>query len=677
MSSGAVENKQEPAHIAGVDVDASTGVDGSECELSCDSGLESKSSCLIEAVVAPDTTLSPSKSVESGIKLDIKMDSADVQGNETPPSLSHSSASSPGANTSENFSNLDDFLSSHIEVTNDEDKAINLNITDTSNNNDNAIVVMLNQSETSSNDSVDQPDTYLEANKSLATSTVSLHEATNTNITICKSPYSRSAENISIDIKTDQSIVDKDTILSQFKSQKNKVSATQVITPDSQTTLDVRYPRIPKEILSQDIGSIVKNVHGIFSSVSGSLKSAYTYRTGQMPYMKTVKPMTNGKLMKDIFEDEQNDEKVNNGIDALKAEPNVNESEIIDENKPILNVEESNVKGDVLRLQIESLERVLGEQRRENSVLRERVKQQADELQERDQTFKELEVKMDMMSKRVEQAEREKDAAVMRYASVECSAIEARRAADVAAKAEKAAVAEAELLNNKIKAAREDKQRICQLYDDKCHELQNCDRELLKVREDVKELEGRLKWTQSKLRMEMDAYKDSAERVEKLTAQVSELEAARDAAAANATDSLRAKQLESELKESQAALILCRHEREDLGRRLAAVTLQSDASRAAKDAASAALAALTAEVVLIIRSIWPTLPWSRREEPGAKRLATAGGPGPAEWSSVPRSKGALGRQDEQPGQVFHAGTIRVLDEPGRMCSTPEVKAVRA
>ncbi|XP_073964421.1 uncharacterized protein [Choristoneura fumiferana] len=81
-----------------------------------------------------------------------------------------------------------------------------------------------------------------------------------------------------------------------------------------------------------------------------------------------------------------------------------------------------------------------------------------------------------------------------------------------------------------------------------------------------------------------------------LTAQVSELEAARDAAAANATDSLRAKQLESELKESQAALILCRHEREDLGRRLAAVTLQSDASRAAKDAASAALAALTAEV---------------------------------------------------------------------------------
>lgn len=402
MSSGALESKQEPAHIADVDVDVSTREDGSECELSCDSGLESKSLCLKEAVVSSGLALSPSESVESGIKFDIKMESENVRGNETPRSITHSSASSPGANTSGNYSNLDDLLSSHIEVTSEnyntnDNKTANQSKTDTSSINGNATVVKLNKPENSSNDSVDQPDTYLEANKSLATSTVSLHETTSTNIAICKSPYSRSAENISIDDKIDQNIVDKDTILSQFKSQKNKVSATQVITPDSQTTLDVRYPRIPKEILSQDIGSIVKNVHGIFSSVSGSLKSAYTSRTGQMPYMKTVKPMTNGKLMNDIFEDEQNDEKMNNGID-MKSGTHVNEAaEVIDENKQVLN-EESDVKGDVLRLQIESLERVLGEQRKENSALRERVKQQADELQERDQTFKELEVKIDMVS---------------------------------------------------------------------------------------------------------------------------------------------------------------------------------------------------------------------------------------------------------------------------------------
>ncbi|PZC70380.1 hypothetical protein B5X24_HaOG217102 [Helicoverpa armigera] len=62
----------------------------------------------------------------------------------------------------------------------------------------------------------------------------------------------------------------------------------------------------------------------------------------------------------------------------------------------------------------------------------------------------------------------------------------------------------------------------------------------------------------------MDAYKETSERAEKLTQQVTELEAAKEAATANATDSARAKQLETELKESQAALILCRHERDEL-----------------------------------------------------------------------------------------------------------------
>lgn len=71
------------------------------------------------------------------------------------------------------------------------------------------------------------------------------------------------------------------------------------------------------------------------------------------------------------------------------------------------------------------------------------------------------------MGKRVEHAEREKDAAVMRYASVECTAIEARRAAEKASAVEKAALVETELLANKLKSAHAEKQRICQLYDDK------------------------------------------------------------------------------------------------------------------------------------------------------------------------------------------------------------------
>ncbi|XP_063544165.1 coiled-coil domain-containing protein 186 [Cydia strobilella] len=582
MSSGDAGVQQDPAHIADVDVDETTKGDGSERDLATDSGLEANSSGLTEDVTSFELATSVRELKNKDEKGETKV-VVDVTDTGVSSPISSSGASSPGANTSDNVSNFEELSASpHDNLNNaDELTAHKLSVMSQKDNLDTQIT-MDNNTNSASNDSLNNQN--LDTNKNLATSTVSLNDTIETNVTINKSPFSRSAENISVDIKMDQS-VNKDAVLSQFKSKKTKVSATQAI-PDTNTNtnLDVRYTRLPKELLSQDLGSIVKNVHGIFSSVSGSLKNAYTHRAGHIPYMKTVKPMPNGKVMNDLFEDEQHDE-ITNGIENIKVEIS-NETEMVNTNL------EDDIKGDVLRLQIESLERVLAEQRKENTALRETVKQQADKLTERDQTFRELETKMDLMSKCVEHAEREKDAAVMRYASVERAAIEARKMAEQGAVKERAATAEAELAAGKLRAAREDKLRVCQMYDDKCHELANSERELAKVREEVRELEGRLKWTQSKLRMEMDAYKDSAERVEKLTAHVSELEAA----AAGACDSHAAKQMESELKESMAALILCRHERESLERRLAHTTQQLDSTVKERDVAVASNTSNLAEI---------------------------------------------------------------------------------
>ncbi|KOB71720.1 putative oocyte-testis protein 1, partial [Operophtera brumata] len=278
-------------------------------------------------------------------------------------------------------------------------------------------------------------------------------------------PFSRSAEDISHIENTNHSVfsiankdIDEEEILTQFAIQKKQANATQRIPESITQPVDARQTRIPKEILSQDIGSIVKNVHGMFSSVSGSLKY-YTYRNVQKP-AKTVKPIPNGKVMKDIFEDDTNEV-----VQNQKASPE--ELQISNEPNDQLKDEDLDPKSEVLRLQIESLERLLLEQRKENSCLTERVQQQIEELQERDQNYKDLEGQLDSMSKRVEQAEREKDAAVMRYASVECAAIEARRAAESARRAERAARAELDLLSGKLKSAHGEKQRIIQLYDDK------------------------------------------------------------------------------------------------------------------------------------------------------------------------------------------------------------------
>lgn len=251
--------------------------------------------------------------------------------------------------------------------------------------------------------------------RNLTTSTVSLENQKSpvvTNIkTMSKSLYSKSAENIStIDQNVDPNLNSSNTelntekILSQFANQKNIVTATQKIpdssvlphksVPESYTNIDLRYARLPKELLSQDLGSIVKNVHGIFSSVSGSLKNAYIHQRAQKPTMKNVlKPIPNGKVMNDIFEDES--------CSTITDEKHL-EIPVIDDAVKLSDFEgsvpECDAKKDVLmKQQIETLERLLSEQRKENTGLRERVKQHVDELHEKDQTSKELDVKLDLV----------------------------------------------------------------------------------------------------------------------------------------------------------------------------------------------------------------------------------------------------------------------------------------
>lgn len=252
--------------------------------------------------------------------------------------------------------------------------------------------------------------------RNLTTSSVSLNEQKSpvvTNMKISKSLYSKSAENIStIDQNVDPNLnsshkaLNTEKILSQFANQKNKVTATQKIPessvlphkplPESYTNLDLRYARIPKELLSQDLGSIVKNVHGIFSSVSGSLKNAYIHQRGHKPAIKNiVKPIPNGKVMNDIFEDESN-------LTITVEKPL--EIPVIDEAVKLSDVEgsepEGDAKKDVLKLRIETLERLLSEQRKENTCIRERVKELVDQLQEKDQTSKEVDAKLDLVRTR-------------------------------------------------------------------------------------------------------------------------------------------------------------------------------------------------------------------------------------------------------------------------------------
>lgn len=464
-------------------------------------------------------------------------------------------------------------VSKNEELFSESPKSIVFNSVETCNNKNETINM---EAIVTENASIEKPSNLsdLSNRKYFTSSTYSLNDNSGKENVFADSLISRSAEDISN--------LDKNDSL-QGHSDKTKQMTAVHLTPEiPQHLLDAKYVKINRENLSQDFGNIVKNVHGIFSSVSGSLKNVYLSQKVPVKIQKSnvaVKSLVNGRIVEDIFEDE---------TEVKVEELNFKEADI-EKTTPAESPQETELATDNTRLQVESLEKMLEEQRKEIGNLRERARQHANEMKERDQMFKDLEWKMDGMTKRVEQAEKDKDLAVMRYANSERTIIEAKKCAQNAQKAEQAAVLEVELLNNKIKSAHAEKQRICQLYDDKCHELQNVERELSKTREDHKELDGRLKWTQSKLRLEIDVNKESTERAEKLSQQVKELEAAKETAVLNAADTLRAKRLESTLKECQASLILCRHEKEDLECRFNAVSQLLDGTKKELDVAKGTL----------------------------------------------------------------------------------------
>lgn len=392
------ELKENGIHIESVDVNEKvkdTQENGPVVETICDSGLDTLDSSSA-ACPASDSEVSPIKNITCDDFLN---------GSSTESLSNESGLSSPGSEDG-----VTDNLTLEFPEKTDTDlaKELIINCIESMNISETKV----NNEQTSEMTGFKQAD-YNNMNRPLTTSTVSLndHNLTENNV-ICKSPFSKSAENISnisgmkpnenASLNSSNKELNADEILSQFSSQKSKASAVQKI-PENVVHTDQKYARIPKELLSQDIGSIVKNVHGIFSSVSGSLKSAYTHRTvySQKP-VKNSKNLPNGKVMNDIFEDENTDHKPEVSdkpvaTDRNEIIPNSNAEAPMTTVPEIESSEPYDTKKDVLRFQIETLERVLAEQRKENFTLRDRVKQQCDELQQKDSTFKELEAKLDMV----------------------------------------------------------------------------------------------------------------------------------------------------------------------------------------------------------------------------------------------------------------------------------------
>uniref|UniRef100_A0A8D8Y863 Coiled-coil domain-containing protein 186 n=2 Tax=Cacopsylla melanoneura TaxID=428564 RepID=A0A8D8Y863_9HEMI len=154
----------------------------------------------------------------------------------------------------------------------------------------------------------------------------------------------------------------------------------------------------------------------------------------------------------------------------------------------------------------------------EQIVEQEKCKETNKLLQEQEmknfaQTKKHLETKLEKLKKDFDIANKEKEAAVMRYVTKESELITARKDRETADKKYKEAVKEKDNIVNKVKVLATDKARLTQLFDDKCTEYNILQRNLDKVTDEVTGKDIKLKWVQSKLDKELENSKLLAEKL--------------------------------------------------------------------------------------------------------------------------------------------------------------------
>ncbi|XP_071555228.1 coiled-coil domain-containing protein 186 isoform X2 [Temnothorax nylanderi] len=167
---------------------------------------------------------------------------------------------------------------------------------------------------------------------------------------------------------------------------------------------------------------------------------------------------------------------------------------------------------------------------------------------------------------------KEKEDMVMRYVTSEKQLIDTQRVRDSTERKVKELLKDQELLQGKLRQAQGERTRICNILDGKCREVTDLQKEIENLKEDVKLKEIKLKWTQTKLKTEMESQKDTQQKLDKALMKINDMKEECEQIRRETQESFRKFQqseenkavtLDQQLKEHQARLILERHVTED------------------------------------------------------------------------------------------------------------------
>lgn len=201
----------------------------------------------------------------------------------------------------------------------------------------------------------------------------------------------------------------------------------------------------------------------------------------------------------------------------------------------------------------------------------------------------ELELKIENLKKEYQAANKDREAAVVRYACGEMELMNQKKEREVIEKKLKDSTKEKELLINKLKTLTNDKTRVCQMLDNKCSDLTLAQKEIDNLKEELNSRDIKIKWLQNKLKSETDVRKELEMKVEQLNNRVQESLQEADKAKHEAQDCIKQFQesednkayvLGQQLKEEQVKLMLIQHEQDENERSRKQLQHELDACRA-------------------------------------------------------------------------------------------------
>ncbi|KAG8033913.1 hypothetical protein G9C98_008394, partial [Cotesia typhae] len=178
----------------------------------------------------------------------------------------------------------------------------------------------------------------------------------------------------------------------------------------------------------------------------------------------------------------------------------------------------------------------------------------------------------DALLQQYSSANKERESMVMKYAISEKQRLDLQRNLEQSHSRLKQLISDNEVLTSKLKTAFNERSRVTQMLDVKCRELIDAQKELEKLREDLDLREVKLKWTQTKLKSELQSHKETSDKLEKASLRINELKDECENVRRESSESIKKFQqseenkavtLDHQLKEQHARLILERHVVED------------------------------------------------------------------------------------------------------------------